>query len=156
MIVDAEYLQHAGIAEEGAGALAIGGAELVNALQDRPKLHPVASHQAHSLLDRSRVAQGEQVSPVPVVQYVSRGDGCPAPHQSAHVGNPFRSNVAVADTTSDDVGECCGTNPATPHCCQQLDVTGDGVLAPVLLTVKLGQAVSFACGPPATGVAVTV
>lgn len=36
MVVDAEDLQDPGIAEEGAGALSVGGAELVDILKDGP------------------------------------------------------------------------------------------------------------------------
>jgi len=57
VIVDAEHLQDAGIAQEGAGALAIRGAELMNVLQDRPELDAIAGHQAHGLLTRRQAPQ---------------------------------------------------------------------------------------------------
>src|SRR3546814_17945030 len=38
VIVDAEYLQDAGVRQEGAGAALVERAELVNVLQDRPAL----------------------------------------------------------------------------------------------------------------------
>ena len=38
MIVDAKNLEDGRVGEEGSGALAIGGAELMDILQDRPEL----------------------------------------------------------------------------------------------------------------------
>ena len=61
VIVDAEHLQDAGIAQEGAGALAVGGAELVNVLQDRPELDAIAGHEAHCALDGGEVAEGGEL-----------------------------------------------------------------------------------------------
>src|SRR3546814_17848747 len=51
VIVDAEYLQDAGVRQEGAGAALVERAELVNVLKDRPELDDVAGHEAHSALD---------------------------------------------------------------------------------------------------------
>src|SRR3546814_1157805 len=45
VIVDPEYLQHAGVGQEGAGAALIERAELVDILQDGPELNAVAGHQ---------------------------------------------------------------------------------------------------------------
>src|SRR3546814_9279686 len=47
VIVDPEYLQDAGIGQEGAGAALVERAELVNVLQDRPELDAVTGHQPH-------------------------------------------------------------------------------------------------------------
>src|SRR3546814_613103 len=52
VIVDAEYLQDAGVRQEGAGAALVERAELVNVLQDRPELDAVAGHEAHSARGR--------------------------------------------------------------------------------------------------------
>src|SRR3546814_2603372 len=57
VIVDPEYLQDAGIGQEGAGAALVERAELVNVLQDRPELDAVTGHQPHSALDRFETAQ---------------------------------------------------------------------------------------------------
>src|SRR3546814_5812777 len=48
VIVDPEYLQDAGVGQEGAGAALVERAELVNVLQDRPELDAVTGHQASS------------------------------------------------------------------------------------------------------------
>src|SRR3546814_14452131 len=56
VIVDPEYLQDAGVGQEGAGAALVERAELVNVLQDRPELDAVTGHQAHSPLDRFEAA----------------------------------------------------------------------------------------------------
>ena len=57
MIVDAEDLQDAGVGEEGAGALAIGRAQLMDVLQDRPELDAVAGHEGEGALDRREPAR---------------------------------------------------------------------------------------------------
>src|SRR3546814_4806799 len=57
VIVDPEYLQDAGVRQEGAGAALVERAELVNVLQDRPELDAVARHQAHRPLDGFETAQ---------------------------------------------------------------------------------------------------
>ena len=41
MIVDPEDLEDTGVGQEGAGALPVGGAELVDVLQDRPELDAI-------------------------------------------------------------------------------------------------------------------
>ena len=71
MIVDAKDLQDAGVAQEGAGALAIGGAELVDILEDRPELDAIARHQAHGALDGGQVAEGGEF--IQQVQHRRRG-----------------------------------------------------------------------------------
>jgi len=53
VIVDPEDLQDTGIAQEGSGALSVGGPELVDILQDGPELDAVAGHQAHGPLNGS-------------------------------------------------------------------------------------------------------
>src|SRR3546814_8589736 len=44
VIVDPEYLQHAGVGQEGAGAALIERAELVDILQDGPELNRSEEH----------------------------------------------------------------------------------------------------------------
>src|SRR3546814_19013267 len=61
VIVDAEYLQDAGVRQEGAGAALVERAELVNVLQDRPELDAVAGHEAHSALDGFEAAEGGEL-----------------------------------------------------------------------------------------------
>ncbi len=58
MIVDPEDLEHAGIAHEGAGTAAVGGAQLVDILKDGPELDAVARHQTHGAFDRRQMAKG--------------------------------------------------------------------------------------------------
>src|SRR3546814_11294424 len=50
VVVHPERLQHPGIRQEGARALAIEGAQLVHILQDGPELQPVSGHQPHGAL----------------------------------------------------------------------------------------------------------
>src|SRR3546814_5710482 len=57
VIVDPEYLQHAGVGQEGAGAALIERAELVDILQDGPELNAVAGHQAHGAFDGFKAAE---------------------------------------------------------------------------------------------------
>src|SRR3546814_17224603 len=56
VIVDAEYLQDAGVRQEGAGAALVERAELVNVLQDRPEPDAVAGQ------DRKSAGWGQSVS----------------------------------------------------------------------------------------------
>src|SRR3546814_19034847 len=58
VIVDAEYLQDAGVRQEGPGAALVERAELVNVLKDRPELEAVAVHEDHRALDGFEAAGG--------------------------------------------------------------------------------------------------
>ncbi len=79
VVVDAEHLQHAGIREEGSGALSVGRTKLVEILQDRPELDTVTRHHQPSATDEvQRSGQGverpaEKVEPlVPALTKHSR------------------------------------------------------------------------------------
>ena len=61
MIVDPERLDHAGIGQEGPGALAIERAELVHVLEDRPELEAIARHQPHRALHRLQSAKHREL-----------------------------------------------------------------------------------------------
>jgi hypothetical protein len=61
VVVHPERLQHPGIRQEGARALAIEGAQLVHILQDGPELQPVSGHQPHGALDGFEPAQGGEL-----------------------------------------------------------------------------------------------
>ena len=55
-------MQNARVRQEGARALGIVAAQLVDVLQDRPELRAIARHQPHGTLDRLEAAQrGELV-----------------------------------------------------------------------------------------------
>lgn len=55
MVVHAKYLQ-------GAGAVAVERAGLVNILHDRPELNVIARHQAHSAFHRIKAAECGELS----------------------------------------------------------------------------------------------
>lgn len=57
VIIDAEDLEHAGIREEGSGAGAIGGFQLVDILEDGPELEAVTRHETHGAFDRGETAE---------------------------------------------------------------------------------------------------
>ena len=61
LVVDTEHLQDARVGQEGAGALAVEGAQLVDVLHDRPKLDPVARHKPHGAFYGLQVAQGGEL-----------------------------------------------------------------------------------------------
>jgi len=61
MIVDAEDLQHAGIRQKRAGPPTIGGAQLMDVLDDRPELHAVACHQTHGPFDRGEMTRRREL-----------------------------------------------------------------------------------------------
>ncbi len=54
-------LHEASIGEEGTGALAVGGAELVQVLQDGPELDAEACHEAYGALDGVEAAEGGEL-----------------------------------------------------------------------------------------------
>lgn len=70
VVVDAEDLEDAGIRQEGAGALSIGGTELVDVLQDRPELDAIAGHEAHGAFDWGQMAEGGEL-----VEKIKHRDG---------------------------------------------------------------------------------
>ena len=57
VVVDPEYLHDARVREECAGALPVGGAQLMHVLEDGPELEAVAGHQPHGALDRVEAAE---------------------------------------------------------------------------------------------------
>ena len=61
VIVDTEDLEDAGIREEGPGAGAIDGFELVDILEDRPELEAVTGHEAHGPFDRGEAAEAREL-----------------------------------------------------------------------------------------------
>jgi hypothetical protein len=61
VVVDAEHLQHAGIREEGSGALSVGRTKLVEILQDRPELDTVTRHQPHGTFDGRQVSKRREL-----------------------------------------------------------------------------------------------
>src|SRR3546814_638831 len=76
VIVDPEYLQDAGIGQEGAGAALVERAELVNVLQDRPELDAVTGHQPHSALDRFETRSEEHTSELQSLMRISYAVFC--------------------------------------------------------------------------------
>ena len=60
-VVYAENLQHRSVGKEGSSPAPIGGPELMQVLEDRPKLHPMARHKAHGPFDGRHVAQGREL-----------------------------------------------------------------------------------------------
>lgn len=63
-VADVEDLNQTGVGEECAGALAVDAAELMQVLEDRPRLQAVAGHKSEGLFQRLRPPQrGELVKP---------------------------------------------------------------------------------------------
>ena len=88
VIVDAEYLQHAGVGQEGAGAALVERAELVNILQDRPELDAVAGHQAHRPLDGFEAAERGEL-----IEQEQHGAGRGG-RRARQIGQPLREHQA--------------------------------------------------------------
>ncbi len=92
LIVDAEDLEDAGIREEGSGARAIGGLELVDVLENRPELETVTGHETHGAFDRGETAEAcelveeEQHRLARLLRFTCHGCQARGQHQAQPIG----------------------------------------------------------------------